>query len=113
MDLWFGQYKEKKMKKDGVGEIGEKNEHNYDFPLTSFQLQGKMFTVLGYLTEEKIVSAWEIASFIQNNDRIVTRNILNSFSVGCNDKMIGNFRLKESFLDKLIYQRSALWSLVI
>lgn len=32
-------------------------------------------------------------------------NILNIFSLGCNDKTIMNFTLKEFFSDKLIYQR--------
>lgn len=33
--------------------MSEKDEHNYYFPLSSFQSQGKTFIVLGYLTEKK------------------------------------------------------------
>lgn len=36
------------------------------------------------------------------------RTILNTFSLGCNDKTIMNFMLKEFFSDKLIYQRFGL-----
>lgn len=42
MDSWSAHYKENKRKKDGVGEISEKDKDNCDFP-QFLLVGGKMF----------------------------------------------------------------------